>query len=80
MNLMTELFLVFGAAHFMAPLLAVSRIWYCLPLVVSISLVYGASRHEQMGPILEHALRFGAWVVTFMLAIFALLMFVSWWV
>jgi hypothetical protein len=49
-------------------------------LVVAISLVYGASRHELMGPILEHALRFGVWVVTFMLVIFVVLTFVSWWV
>ncbi len=61
-----------------SPLLAASRFWYCLPLLVSISLVYGATRHERMVPILEHAFRFSVWVVTFMLVIFALLLFVSW--
>jgi hypothetical protein len=61
-----------------APLLGVSRLWYCLPLVVSISLVYGATRHELMSQILEHAARFGIWILTFMLAIFAVTVFVSW--
>ena len=61
-------------------LLATSRIWYCLPLIVSISLVYGATRHELMRPILEHAVRFGVWIVTFMLAIFAVTVLFSWFV
>lgn len=61
-----------------APLFGVSRLWYCLPLVVSISLVYGATRHELMPQILEHSFRFGIWVVTFMLGIFAVTMFLSW--
>lgn len=61
-----------------SPLLAAGRFWYCLPLLVSISLVYGATRHEQMIPILEHAFRFATWVVTFMLVIFALIFFISW--
>ena len=60
------------------PLLAASRLWYCLPLIVSISLVYGATRHELMPQILDHAFRFGVWVVTFMLGIFVVTMFLSW--
>ena len=61
-----------------APLLGVSRLWYCVPLVVSISLVYGATRHELMPQILEHSVRFGVWVITFMLGIFVVTMFLSW--
>lgn len=61
-----------------APLLGVSRLWYCIPLIVSISLVYGATRHELMPQILEHAVRFGIWIVTFMVAIFAVTVAVSW--
>ena len=61
-----------------APLFAVSRLWYCLPLIVSISLVYGATRHELMPQILDHAFRFAIWMVTFMLAIFAVTLVVSW--
>ncbi len=63
-----------------SPLLGISRVWYCLPLIVSISLVYGATRHELMPQILEHAARFGVWIVTFMLAIFAVTVLVSWFI
>jgi hypothetical protein len=62
----------------MPPLLAASRLWYSLPLIIAISLVYGATRHEQMRPILEHAFRFAVWVVTFMAVIFAILMLITW--
>lgn len=60
------------------PLFGVSRIWYCLPLIVSISLVYGATRHELMPQILEHSIRFGAWIITFMAGIFAVTWALSW--
>ena len=63
-----------------APLLGASRVWYCLPLIVSISLVYGATRHELMPQILEHAVRFGLWIVTFMLGIFAVTIVLSWFI
>ena len=49
-----------------------------VPLIVALSLVYAATRHEQMGPILTHALRFGAWITGFLLAIFLILVLVSW--
>lgn len=67
-------------ASFPYPLLAVSRMWYCVPLIVSVSLVYGATRHEYMSQILEHSLRFGTWVITFMLAIFAVIFIASWFI
>lgn len=55
-------------------LLAVyNRMWYALPLIVVISLVYAATRHERARPILEHAIRFGAWIVGFMLVVFVIL-------
>ncbi len=57
-----------------------NQLWYLLPLVVVISLVYGATRHELMGPILSHAWRFGVWVMTFMAVIFAVLFVISVWV
>jgi hypothetical protein len=50
-----------------------SQLWYALPLIVTISLVYGATRHELMRPILEHALRFGIWVTGFMAVLFVIL-------
>ena len=56
----------------------VNQLWFALPLVVAISLVYGATRHELMGPILQHALRTAIWIGGFMLMIFAIIAFVSW--
>ena len=57
-----------------------SRLWYAAPLIVAISLVYAATRHERPWPILEHAIRFGAWVIGFMLVIFVVLYVVAWFV
>lgn len=52
-------------------------IWYSLPAIISISLVYAATRHEEMGQILNHALRTGLLITTFMAAFFALLWSIS---
>jgi hypothetical protein len=57
-----------------------SYLWYALPLVIVVSLVYAATRHEEMTPILYHTVRVGVWIVGFMASIFAVLMLVSWWV
>lgn len=53
-------------------------LWFALPLIVSVSLVYGATRHEVMRDILGHAGRFGLWVSGFMIVILAILMLVNW--
>ena len=58
-------------------LLNYSQFWYALPLIVSISLVYGATRHERLRPILEHAVRSAVWIAGFMLLIFTILFFVA---
>jgi hypothetical protein len=50
-------------------------LWYALPLVVSVSLVYAATRHEEMSSILWHSLRFAAWIAVFLLGLGVLL----WW-
>jgi hypothetical protein len=55
-----------------------SQLWFALPLIVAVSLVYGATRHELMGPILNHAFRAATWILGFMAIIFAILLFVSW--
>ena len=61
------------------PLLAANMsLWYALPLIVSVSLVCAATRHEQMEPILQHAARFGLWIVVFMGAVMALLALLEW--
>ena len=54
------------------------RLWYAVPLVVSVSLVYAATRHEDFGPILDHAWRFALWIFVFMGAIFAVLQLMTW--
>ena len=54
--------------------------WYALPLVIAVSLVYAATRHELFVPILSHAVRVGVWIVGFMTVVFAVLLVVSWWV
>ncbi len=48
------------------PPLAFVTLWYAVPLIVSVSLVCAATRHELMAPILSHAARFAMWLVVFM--------------
>ncbi len=54
-----------------------AQLWYALPLLVTVSLVYAATRHEEMQPILEHALRFGIWVIIFMVIVLLLVVGLS---
>jgi hypothetical protein len=54
------------------------RIWFAVPIIVSVSLVYAATRHEAMGPIVVHASRFAVWIVVFMAIVFAGLQAMSW--
>ena len=63
----------------LAPVLAMhsNDLWYALPLVVVISLVYHATRHEQMDPILWGAARFAVWLVGFLVVASAVLYFIS---
>lgn len=57
---------------------ATERLWYAVPLLVCFSLVYSATRHEEVGPILKHAFRFGLWVVVFMAAMAAIIQITTW--
>jgi hypothetical protein len=52
-----------------------NQLWYSLPLIVSVSLVYAATRHEDMPSILRHAARMGIWIVAFLAGLGVLL----WW-
>lgn len=54
-----------------------SDLWYALPLIVAVSLVYSATRYERLLPILNHAVRFGAWIVGFMAVILGILFLVG---
>ena len=57
----------------------VNQLWYMGPLIVAISLVYGATRHEYMRPILQNALRAAWWILSFMGAILVVLLLLTWW-
>jgi len=58
--------------------LTINTMWYALPLVVAVSLVYAATRHEQMEPILGHAVRIAIWITGFMGIVFLVILAVSW--
>jgi hypothetical protein len=58
----------------------INNFWYALPLIVVVSLVYAATRHEEMRPILEHSVRIGVWIVGFMVCVFVVLLLMDWWV
>jgi len=59
-------------------LAAIPTIWYMVPLIVSVSLVYAATRHEYLAPILKHAVRFGAWISLFMGGVLIIFSIMSW--
>ena len=60
------------------PLLATISLWYAVPLLVSVSLVCAATRQEEMGFILRHAMRFAAWVAIFMGGVVVILTLLGW--
>lgn len=62
----------------LASSLLAAQLWYSIPLIVSVSLVYGATRHELWRPILYHAWHTALWMIVFMGVIFAILFAVSW--
>ncbi|KAA5542547.1 hypothetical protein FYK55_13470 [Roseiconus nitratireducens] len=51
---------------------------YYVPLIISISLVFGATRHENTQLILKHAFYTARWITGFMLIIFAVLVVFNW--
>lgn len=57
---------------------ALPTIWYMAPLIVSVSLVYAATRHEYLIPILRHAVRFGLWIALFMAGVLGVFSLMSW--
>ena len=60
------------------PLAAINMMWYSLPLIVVISLVYSATRQEAMNAILAHAARLGFMIVLFMVLIMIVLAILAW--
>jgi len=59
--------------------LAYNDMWYAIPLIIVVSLVYAATRHEQPRAILHHATRIAIWIVGFMAVVFAVLLAIAWW-
>jgi len=53
--------------------LVTPRLWYAVPLVVAVSLVWGATRHERLREIAAHSVRSLIWVLTFVSIVFALI-------
>ena len=49
-----------------------------LPLLVAVSFVMGATRHEKPNLILHQTQRTAIWITSFMLTIYAVLQIVSW--
>ena len=54
-----------------------TQLWHLIPLIVAVSLVYGATRHEYVSEILQHGVRFGAWVLGFIGVLFVILALVA---
>jgi hypothetical protein len=52
--------------------------WYAVPAIIAVSLVYAATRHEPIGPILIHAGRVASWIVGFMFVVFVVLQALNW--
>ncbi|MBX3416380.1 MAG: hypothetical protein KF851_02160 [Pirellulaceae bacterium] len=63
----------------LAQLTDVARIWYAVPLLIAISLVYGATRHEQTKEVLIHSGRFLYWTLIFFAIILGLVWFGGYW-
>lgn len=58
---------------------AANQLWFALPLILVVSLVYGATRHETVPGILLNAYRAAIWILSFMAIIFGILFVVSRW-
>jgi hypothetical protein len=56
---------------------SISRLWFLLPLIVVISLVYSASRYEMPERIIRRAGRLGLQIAGFMAVVLALLAWLS---
>ena len=75
----SDLFELTMSVTFFLAAMPIPKFWYALPLIVSVSLVYGATRHEHLKPILVHSARSAVWVAGFMLIIFAVIWAAGFW-
>jgi len=58
--------------------LQLDYIFYAVPPILAISLVYAATRHEDLRLILFHAGRVAAWIVGFMVLAAVLILLIGW--
>ncbi len=63
----------FGLSMLMAS--STAKLWYLLPLIVVISLVYGGTRHESVAEILANSVRSAVWLAGFLLIVFGIIWF-----
>ena len=57
----------------------INQLWYLVPLIVVISLVYAATRQEEMRPILRHARRVAVMILSFLGIALLVLEAMAWW-
>ena len=57
-----------------------SYLLYYVPLIIAISIVFGATRHEDTKLILEHSWHTARWITGFMAIIFIVLCVLEWWI
>lgn len=51
-------------------------LWYAVPAILATSLVYAATRHEHLWPIVLQAAHSIVWITGFMAVVFAVIQFV----
>lgn len=54
------------------------QFWYCVPLALTVSLVYSGTRFEEMPSILRHSLRSLIWMGGFSMLLFFFLQWLTW--
>jgi hypothetical protein len=58
----------------------VHDLWFAVPLIVAVGLVYAGTRHEASHEILRHAVRVWVWMAGFMGVVLAVLGLLEWFV
>ncbi len=53
-------------------------VWYAIPLIVTVSFVYGATRHEDTKAILQYTWHTAVWLSLFMIILGGLVCFADW--
>ncbi len=59
-------------------MIAMLDIWYAVPLIVTVSFVYGATRHEEPRAILRYTWHTAVWLTAFMVILGGLICFADW--